>query len=83
MMAVPVVVTNSNTMSYNMHTFPPPKEQTLHQTSDHPHAVIDYSQFMSGNEEDTSPPLEEVYSRLEANSQQFKDSISKLSYQTI
>ena len=55
MMAVPVVVTNSNTMSYNM-CAQPPKEQTLHQTSDHPHAVIDYSQFMSEKEEDTSPP---------------------------
>ena len=54
-MAVPVVVTNSNTMSYNMRNTPP-KDQTLHRTSDCPHAVIDYSQFMSGNEEDTSPP---------------------------
>ena len=55
MMAVPVVVTNSNTMSYNMHTRPP-KAETMHQTSDHPRAIIDYSQFMSGNEEDTSSP---------------------------
>ena len=54
-MTVPVVVTNSSTMSYNMHTHPP-KAETMHQTSDHPHAVIDYSQFMSGNEEDTSSP---------------------------
>ena len=56
MMAVPVFVTNSNTMSYNMCTHPPLKAETLHQTSDCPHAVIDYSQFMSGNEEDTPPP---------------------------
>ena len=53
-MAVPAVVTNSN-MSYNMCTRPP-KAETLHWTSDHPHAIIDNSQFMSGNEEDTSLP---------------------------
>ena len=47
MMAIPSVVTKSN-MSYNMRTRPP-KAETLHQTSD-------YSQFMSGNEDDPSPP---------------------------
>ena len=52
-LAVPAVVTNSN-MSYNMRTWPP-KAETLHRTSDHPRAIIDNSQFMSGNEEDTSP----------------------------
>ena len=54
MMAVPAVVTNSN-MTYNMRTRSP-KAETSHRTSDHPHAIIDYSQFMSGNEDDTSPP---------------------------
>ena len=54
MMAVPSVSTKSN-MSYNIHTRPP-KAESSHQTSDHPHAIIDYSQFMSGNEDDTSPP---------------------------
>ena len=54
MMAVPSVSTKSN-MSYNMCTRPP-KAETLHRTSDCPHAIIDYSQFMSGNEDDTSPP---------------------------
>ena len=54
MMAIPAVVTNSN-MLYNMHTRPP-KAETSHRTSDHPRAIIDYSQFMSGNEDDTSPP---------------------------
>ena len=53
MMAVPAVATNSN-MSYNMYTRPP-KAETLHRTSDRPCAIIDYSQFMSGNEDDTSP----------------------------
>ena len=54
MMAVPSVSTKSN-MSYNMHTRPP-KAETSHRTSDHPRAIIDYSQFVSGNEDDTSPP---------------------------
>ena len=54
MMAVPAVVTNSN-MSYNMHTRPP-KAETSHRTSDRPHAIIDYSQFMAGNEDDLTPP---------------------------
>ena len=53
-MAVPAVVTTSN-MLYNMHTRPP-KAETSHRTSDCPHAIIDYSQFMSRNEDDTSLP---------------------------
>ena len=47
------VATNSN-LSYNMRTRPP-KAETPHQTSDWPHAIVDYSKFMSGND-DTSPP---------------------------
>ena len=58
MMAIPAVVTNSN-MSYNMHTRPP-KAETSHRTSDRPHAIIDYSQYMSGNEDDTSPPIRNI-----------------------
>ena len=58
MMAVPTVVTNSN-ISYNMCTRPP-KAETSHRISDRPHAIIDYSQFMSGNEDDTSPPVKSI-----------------------
>ena len=57
-MAIPAVVTNSN-MSYSMCTRPL-KAETSHRTSDRPHAIIDYSQFMSGNEDDTSPPVRSV-----------------------
>ena len=48
------VVTNRN-LSYNMCTRRP-KAETPHRTSDRPCAIIDYSKFMSGNDEDTSPP---------------------------
>ena len=53
--AVSAVDTNSN-MTYNMRTRPP-KVEISHRTSDRLHARIDYSQFMSGTEDDTSPPL--------------------------
>ena len=58
MMSTSAVATNSN-MSYNMHTRPP-KAETSHQTSDRPYAIIDYSKFMSGNEDDTSPPVRSI-----------------------
>ena len=47
--------TSDNSNSYNMCTRPP-KEHLSHWTSEHPCAVIDYSKFMSGNEDDGSPP---------------------------
>ena len=52
-----VPVTKNNNAFYNMWTRPS-KEVTPHRTSEHPRAVIDYSQFMSGNETDISisPP---------------------------
>ena len=48
------VVTSSN-LSYNMRTRPP-KAETSHRTSNQPLAVVDYSKFMSENDDDTSPP---------------------------
>ena len=44
-----------NTNSYNMRTRPA-QEPVTHRTSDQPSTIIDYSQFMTWNEEDTSPP---------------------------
>ena len=54
MTSTSAVVTNSN-MSYNMCTRPP-KAETSHRTSDRPRAIVDYSKFISGNDDDTSPP---------------------------
>ena len=48
-------VGTNNNMSYNMCTRPP-KAETSHRISDRPCARVDYSKFMSGNEDDTSPP---------------------------
>ena len=48
------VATTSNLL-YNMHTRPP-KAETPRRTSDRQHAIIDYSKFMSENDDDTSPP---------------------------
>ena len=45
---------NSN-VSYNMCTRPP-KAAIPHRTSARPRVIVDYSKFMSGNEDDTSPP---------------------------
>ena len=53
-MSTSAVATNSN-LSYNMRTRPP-KAETPHRTSDQPHAIVDYSKFMSRNDDDTSPP---------------------------
>ena len=53
-MSTSAVTTNSN-LSYNMRTRPP-KAESPHQTSDRPHAIVDYSKFMSENDDDTSPP---------------------------
>ena len=44
-----------NSLSYNMRTRPP-KIVTPNRTSTRPHAIIDYSKFMTGTEDDTSPP---------------------------
>ena len=48
------IAANSN-LSYNMHTRPP-KAEIPHRTSDRPCATVNYSKFMSGNEDDISPP---------------------------
>ena len=45
---------NTN-MAYNMRTRPP-KSATSHRTSDRPRPKVDYSRFMVGDEDDTSPP---------------------------
>ena len=44
-----------NSLSYNMHTRPP-KMVTPNRTSTRPHAIVDYSKFMTGTEDDTSSP---------------------------
>ena len=54
MTSTSAAATNNN-LSYNMRTRPP-KAETPHRTSDRPRVVVDYSKFMSGNEDDTSPP---------------------------
>ena len=51
---VSATVTNTN-MAYNMRTRPS-KPETCHRTSDRLRRKIDYSKFMVGNEDDTSPP---------------------------
>ena len=48
-------VTTNRNLSYNMRTRPP-KAETPHRTSDRLHAIVDYSKFMSENDDDTSPP---------------------------
>ena len=50
----PATATNTN-MAYNM-CARPPKSETFHRTSERPHTKVDYSKFMAGNEDDTSPP---------------------------
>ena len=43
------------------HAYQTPKAETPHRTSDRPHAIVAYSKFMSGNDDDTSPaPLRGV-----------------------
>ena len=51
---LPITIPENNN-SYDMHARPP-KPPLSQQTSECPHAVIDYSKFMSGNEDDGSPP---------------------------
>ena len=53
--SVTVGILSNNGNGYNMHN-QPPKPQLAHQTSEYNCAVIDYSKFMSGKEEDSSPP---------------------------
>ena len=50
----------NNSLSYNMHTRPP-KVETPHRTSNRPHTIVDYSKFMTGMEDDTSPPPRSVW----------------------
>ena len=45
----------NNSLSYNMCTRPP-KVETPHRTSNRPCTIVDYSKFMTGTEDDTSPP---------------------------
>ena len=45
----------STNVAYNMRTRPP-KSATSHRTSDRPRPKVDYSRFMVGDEDDTSPP---------------------------
>ena len=45
----------NNSLSYNMRTRPP-KVETPHRTSNRPRTIVDYSKFMTGTEDDTSPP---------------------------
>ena len=47
--------TTNNSLSYNMHTRPP-KVETPHRTSNQPCTIVDYSKFMTGTEDDISPP---------------------------
>ena len=54
MMPTSAAATN-NCLSYNMHTRPP-KVETPHRTSNRPHTIVEYSKFMTGTEDDTSPP---------------------------
>ena len=54
MMSNPTLATN-NSLSYNMRTRPP-KVVTPHRTSTRLHAIVDYSKFINGMEDDTSPP---------------------------
>ena len=49
-------VTTTSNLSYNM-CIRPPKAETPRRTSDRQRAIIDYSKFMSQNDDDTSPPL--------------------------
>ena len=52
--STPTLAPNKS-LSYNMHTRPP-KVVTPNRTSTRPHAIVDYSKFMTGTEDDTSPP---------------------------
>ena len=54
MTSTPTFATN-NSLSYNMR-IRPPKVETPHRTSTRPRTIVDYSKFMTGTEEDTSPP---------------------------
>ena len=54
-MTPPSAIAANSNLSYNMHTRPP-KAEIPHRTSDRLRAIVDYSKFMSGNEDDTSPP---------------------------
>ena len=58
MTSTPTFATN-NSLSYNMHTRPP-KVEIPHRTSTRPHAIVDYSKFMTGTEDDTSPPVRSI-----------------------
>ena len=78
--STPAAATN-NCLAYNMRTRPP-KVETPHRTSNRPHTIVDYSKFMTGTEDDTSPPLQEAYGGPETNTKQFKDCFSKLPHQT-
>ena len=53
-MSTSASATNS-CLAYNMRTRPP-KAETPHRTSNRPCTIVDYSKFMTGTEDDTSPP---------------------------